>query len=88
MKKNSRPAPQASKKGRRVLKRRRALDARVEDFVRWVAPISSRPPAHEEEEEKYEMADLVHNFGTRKCKRGSSFKRATDATPEAVGEVD
>ena len=34
------------------------------------------------------MADLVHNFGARKSKRGASFKRATDATPEVVGEVD
>ena len=32
------------------------------------------------------MADLVHNFGAQKRKRGTSFKRATDATPE-VGEV-
>ena len=34
------------------------------------------------------MADLVHNFGARKRKRGASFKRATDATLEVVGEVD
>ena len=88
MKKDSRPAPQASKKGRRVPKRRRALGARVEDFVHWVALISSSLPAYEEEEEKDEMADLVHNFGTRKLKLGASFKWATDATPEAVGEVD
>ena len=40
----------------------------MEDFVPWVSPISSRPPAREEEEEEDEMADLVHNFGARKCK--------------------
>ena len=34
------------------------------------------------------MADLVHNFGARKRKRGASFKRATDATPEVVGEAN
>ena len=34
----------------------------MEDFVPWVAPISSLPPASEEEEEEDEMADLVHNF--------------------------
>ena len=34
------------------------------------------------------MADLVHNFSARKRKRGTSFKWATDATPEVVGEVD
>ena len=34
------------------------------------------------------MADLVHNFDARKRKRGANFKRATDATPEVVGEVD
>ena len=34
------------------------------------------------------MADLIHNFGARKCKRGASFKRATDTTPKVVGEAD
>ena len=34
------------------------------------------------------MADLVHDFGARKRKRGSSFKRATDATPAVVSEDD
>ena len=34
------------------------------------------------------MADLVHNFGARKRKRGTGFKRATDATLEVVGEAD
>ena len=34
------------------------------------------------------MADLVHNFGARKRKRGASFKQATDATPEIVSEAD
>ena len=34
------------------------------------------------------MADLLHNFGARKRKRGASFKRATDATLEVVGEAD
>ena len=34
------------------------------------------------------MVDLVHNFGARKRKQGSSFKRATEVTPEVVGEVD
>ena len=37
MKKGCRPAPQASKNGRRVPKRQRALGAGVEDFVPWVA---------------------------------------------------
>ena len=34
------------------------------------------------------MADLVHNFSAQKCKRGASFKRATDTTLEVVGEAD
>ena len=59
----------------------------MEDFVPWVSPISSRPSAREEEEEEEEMADLIHNFGTRKCKRGANFKRATSATPEVAGEA-
>ena len=86
--KDSHPAPQASKKGRRVPERRRALGVGVEDFVPWVAPISSRPLASKEEEEEDEMADLVQNFGARKCKQGASFKLETDATPEVVGEAD
>ena len=44
--------PQVSKKGRRVLERRRMPSTRVEGFVPWVAPISSLPPASEEEEEE------------------------------------
>ena len=86
-KKDSRPAPLASKKGRRELKQRRAPSTGVEDFVHWVAPISSHlppSPTSEEEEEEDEMADLVHNFP----KRGASFKRVTDSTPEVVGEAD
>ena len=62
MKKDSRPAPQASNKGRRVPERRRTLGVGVKDFLSWVSPISSLPPASEEEEEEDEMADLVHNF--------------------------
>ena len=67
-KKGSRSAPQASKKGRRVPERRRAPGTRVEDFIPWVAPISSLLPSSEEEEEEDEMADLIYNFGTRKHK--------------------
>ena len=59
----------------------------MEDFVPWVPSISSRPPAREEEEEEDEMADLVHNFGALKRKRGPSLKRATETTPEVTGEV-
>ena len=60
----------------------------MEDFVPWVASISSLPPASEYEEEEDDMADLIHNFGARKCKRGTSFNRTTDVTPEAIGEAD
>ena len=67
-KKDSRPAPQASKKGRRVLERRRAPGAGLEDFIPWVAPISSLPPTREEEEENDEMVNLVYNFDARKRK--------------------
>ena len=87
-KKGSHPAPQTSKKGRRVPELRRAPGTGVEDFVSWVAPILSFSLANKEEEEEDEMADLVHNFGARKRKRGASFKRATDATPKVVGEAD
>ena len=59
----------------------------MEDFVSWVAPISSHPPTSEKEEEEDEMAGLVYNLGARKLKRGASFKRATNATPEVVGEL-
>ena len=34
------------------------------------------------------MTDLIHNFGTRKRKRGASFNRTADVTPEAMGEAD
>ena len=34
------------------------------------------------------MADPVHNFGARKCKRGVSFNRATNDIPKVVGEAD
>ena len=69
-------------------KRRRAPGAGVEDFVPWVAPISIRPPAREEEEKEDEMVDLVHNFGAQKRKGGANFKRETDATHKVVGEAD
>ena len=67
-KKGSRPAPQASKKGRQVPERLKQPRAGVENFIPWVSPISSRPPAREEEEKEEEMADLVHNFGAWKHK--------------------
>ena len=60
----------------------------MEDFLSWVSPISSHPPAREEEEKEDEMADLANNFGAQKRKRGASFKRATDDTLEVVGEAD
>ena len=89
VKKGSCLAPQASKKGRRASEWPKMLGAGVEDFIPWVPSISSRPPDREEEEEKEdEMDDLVHNFNARKRKRGASFKRATDATPEVVGGAD
>ena len=87
VKKGSRPAPQASKKGRRVSGRLKTPRTGVEDFVPWVSLISSCPPAREEEEEKEEMADLVHNFGAQKRKQGVNFKRATGATPEVADEA-
>ena len=34
------------------------------------------------------MADLVHNVDAQKRKRGTNFKRATDATLEVVDEAD
>ena len=66
----------------------RAPRAGVEDFVPWVSPISNRPLAREEEEEEDKMADLIYNFSAQKCKRGVSFKRVTDATPEVASEAD
>ena len=60
----------------------------MEDFVPWVSLISSRPPTREEEEDEDDMPDLVHNFGARKRKRGASFKRVIDATPEVTGEAN
>ena len=68
--------------------RKRAFGAGVEDFIPWVSLISSCPLASEKEEEEDEMADLVHNFGARKRKKGASFKQATDAPPEEVGDAD
>ena len=59
----------------------------MEDFVPWVSPISSRPPAREEKEEEEEMADFVHNFGARKRKQGANFKQAAGANPEVTGEA-
>ena len=67
---------------------RRTPSIGVEDFVSWVAPISSLTPASEEEDEEDEMADLIHNFSVRKRKRGASFEQTTDVTPEVMGEAD
>ena len=60
----------------------------MEDFVPLVAPISSLLLASEEEEDKDKMADLIHNFGARKRKRGANFNRTSDVTLEAMGEAD
>ena len=57
----------------------------MEDLLPWVAPISCLQLASEKEEEEDEMADLIHNFGARKRKRGANFKQAIDATLEVVG---
>ena len=46
------------------------------------------PPTSEEEEEKGETTNLVHNFGARKRKLGVSFKQATSTAPEVVGEAE
>ena len=86
-KKYSCPAPQASKKGKRVPERLKTLGIRVEDFLPWVSPISSRPSAREKEEEDDEMADLVYNFGARKRKRGDNFKWVIGATHEVADEA-
>ena len=79
--------PQASKKGKRVLERLKTLGTGVKDFFPWVSPISSCPSDREEEEEKDEMADLVHNFGARKRKRGANFKWAIGATPKVADKA-
>ena len=55
----------------------------MEDFIPWVAPISSLPPASEKEEEEEEMYDLIHNFGAWKRKQVASFERTTDVTPRS-----
>ena len=34
------------------------------------------------------MSDHIHNFGARKIKRGASFKRTTNVTPEVIGKAD
>ena len=60
----------------------------MEDFVPYLAPISSLLPASEEEDEEDEMYDLIHNFGARKCKRGASFERTTNVTLEVMGEAN
>ena len=48
-KKGSRPTVQASKKGRQAPERLKAPGAGLEDFVPWVSPTSSHPPASKEE---------------------------------------
>ena len=60
----------------------------MEDFIPYISPISSRPPANEEEEGEDQMVDLVHNFGAQKRKQGASSKRVTNGTPEVVGEAN
>ena len=52
VKKGYRLALQAFKTGRPVLERLKTPGAGVGDFVPWVFPISSCPPAREEEEEE------------------------------------
>ena len=59
----------------------------MEDFIPWVLLISSCPPTRDEEERKDETANLIHNFGAQKRKRGANFKRATGAIPEVTGEA-
>ena len=34
------------------------------------------------------MAYLIHNFSAWKRKRGASFERTTDVTPEVMGEAE
>ena len=64
--KDSRPAPQASKKNKRTLRRQKVVGAGAEDFIPWIPPIFRHSPDLEEEEEEYEMSGLIHNFAARK----------------------
>ena len=44
VKRGSRPAPQTSKKGKRVAEQPKTPGVGVEDILPWVSPISSHPP--------------------------------------------
>ena len=75
--KDSRLAPRASKK--RKGRRQKVAEARADDFIPWVPPISYRSPNREEkEEEDYELFGLVHNFAARKRKRDVILEKAAD----------
>ena len=82
--KDSRLAPRASKKKKG--RRQKVAEARAEDFIPRVSPISRRSPNREEEEEEEDdMSGLVHNFVARKRKRDASLEQAADAAPEVAG---
>ena len=82
--KDSRPAPQASKKKKGTLRRQKVAGAGMEDFILWIPPISRRSPNLKEEEENDEMSGLIHNSAARKWKRGAILEQAADAPPEVV----
>ena len=82
--KDSRPAPQASKKKKRTLKRQKVVEAGVEDFIPWIPPISRRSPDLEEEEGEDDMSGLIHDFTTQKQKRDAMRGQTTGTSPEVA----
>ena len=81
--KDSRLAPRASKKKKG--RRQKAAGAGSRDFILWVPPISRRSLIREEEEkEKDNMSDLVHNFSTRKRKRDAMFEQSANVVLEGA----
>ena len=83
--KDSRPAPQASKKKKGTLRRWKVTGEGAEDFIPWIPPISRRSLDLEKEEEEDEMSSLIHNYAARKLKQDAILKQGADALFEVVG---
>ena len=66
--KDSLPAPQASKKKKGTLRRRKVAGVGTEDFIMWIPPISRHSLDLAEEDEEDEMSSLIQNFAARKRK--------------------
>ena len=83
-KKGSRPAPQASKKGRRVPEQLKTPGATMEDFFPWVSLISSHPLLGKQMKRRKRWLILFTTSAHGSANEGANFKRAICATLEVA----